>query len=306
MSLESPAGGGTDELDPVTTTREQISRAIEHLLHLKRGLVDFLLYPKRIITVSFPIEMEDGSVRTFQGYRVLHNRVIGPGKGGIRYHPEVSLEEVQALAALMTWKCALTRVPFGGAKGGVVCDPKSLSPTELRRITRRYITELGDNIGPHTDIPAPDLYTDEQTMAWIYDTYDVMHPGRNNLPVVTGKPLEIGGSEGRSEATAQGCLYATQRYLALSPVAGRSNLDGARVAIQGFGKVGGIAARLFREAGANIVAVSDSQEGSMPMGRVASIPWPLRPTRLSTGVSSACRARAPSPTTNCSPWSAMS
>ena len=154
--------------------------------------------------------MDDGSVKTFRGYRVLHNRVLGPGKGGIRYHPDVYKEEVQALATLMTWKNALVGVPFGGAKGGVACDPKTLSETELRRITRRFITELGNNIGPHTDIPAPDLYTTEQTMAWIYDTYEVLNPGRNNLPVVTGKPLDIGGSLGRPEATGRGCLYSTQ------------------------------------------------------------------------------------------------
>ena len=128
-------------------------------------------------------------MQTFHGYRVLHNRVLGPGKGGIRYHPEVTEREVAALAALMTWKCAIVKVPFGGAKGGVICDPKALTETDLRRITRRFIHELGDNIGPHTDIPAPDLYTNEQTMAWIFDTYDLLHPGSNNRPVVTGKPL---------------------------------------------------------------------------------------------------------------------
>lgn len=256
-----PAASLAAELDPVSITRRQIGRATGHLQTLKRGLIDFLLHPKRTISVAFPVEMEDGSVQTFLGYRVLHNRVQGPGKGGIRYHPQVSLEEVTALAALMTWKCALIRVPFGGAKGGVVCDPKALSATDLRRITRRYITELGENIGPNTDIPAPDLYTNEQTMAWIYDTYDVLHPGRNNLPVVTGKPLEIGGSEGRYEATARGCLFATERFLEQVPLAGRRNLQGARVAVQGFGQVGAVAARLFREAGAVILAVSDSQGG---------------------------------------------
>jgi len=254
VQLEQP-----EALDPYPNSRQQFERAYSHLQGLKKGLIDFLNSPKRTVSVCFPIELEDGSVETFHGYRVLHNRVLGPGKGGIRYHPDLTLGEVRFLAALMTWKCSLLRIPFGGAKGGVVCDPKSLSETELRRITRRYITELGNNIGPFTDIPAPDLYTNEQTMAWIFDTYDVLNPGRDNRPVVTGKPLELGGSQGRREATAQGCLYATERFLELSPLPGLNAIEGARVAIQGMGEVGGGAARLFQEAGARIMAVSDSQ-----------------------------------------------
>jgi glutamate dehydrogenase/leucine dehydrogenase len=246
-------------LDPYRISRQQFERAYIHLQDMKKGLIDFLSSPKRTVSVCFPIELEDGSVETFHGYRVLHNRVLGPGKGGIRYHAGLTLGEVRFLAGLMTWKCSLLRVPFGGAKGGVICDPKSLSETELRRITRRYITELGDNIGPFTDIPAPDLYTSEQTMAWIFDTYDVLNPGRDNRPVVTGKPLELGGSPGRREATAQGCLYATERFLELASLPGLEAIEGARVAIQGMGEVGSGAARLFSEAGARIVAVSDSQ-----------------------------------------------
>jgi glutamate dehydrogenase (NAD(P)+) len=187
--------------------------------------------------------------------------VRGPGKGGIRYHPDVTLDEVRALAAWMTWKCAVIDVPFGGAKGGVACNPKELSEPDLRKLTRRYISDLGDLIGPHTDIPAPDVYTDARTMAWIYDTYAMMHPGRNNLPVVTGKPLDLGGSHGRHEATARGCLFATQRALTRAVVPGLEQLDGARVVVQGFGNAGSIAARLFHEAGARIVAVSDSRGG---------------------------------------------
>ncbi len=205
--------------------------------------------------------MDDDSIRTFHGFRVLHSRARGPGKGGIRYHPSVTEHEVAALAALMTWKTALADVPFGGAKGGVICDTKKLSRNELRRITRRFVMELGDAIGPHTDIPAPDMYTDEQTMAWIYDTYDVMHPGRNNRAVVTGKPIKLGGSVGRDEATGRGCLYATVRFLEQGIVEGLDSLEGARVAIQGLGQVGGTAMRLFHEAGARIVAVSDSSGG---------------------------------------------
>jgi glutamate dehydrogenase (NAD(P)+) len=205
--------------------------------------------------------MDDNSVRTFHGFRVLHNNARGPGKGGIRYHPDVSAHEVSALAALMTWKTAIAGVPFGGAKGGVICDPKNLSRGELRRITRRFVIELGDDIGPHTDIPAPDMYTNEQTMAWIYDTFDMMHPGQNNRAVVTGKPLELGGSVGRAEATGRGALLATRRLLRRGMVPGLDSLDGARVAIQGLGQVGAIAMRLFHEAGACIVAVSDSSGG---------------------------------------------
>lgn len=250
-----------DELSPTRISDEQFSRAAAHLDRLKRGLVDFLRFPKRSIAVNFPVEMDDGSVRTFHGYRVLHNNVFGPGKGGIRYHPEVDEAEITALAALMTWKCALVGLPFGGAKGGVACDTKQLSETELRRITRRFISELGENIGPYTDVPAPDLYTNQQTMAWIFDTYDILHRGRNNRAVVTGKPLELGGSPGRAEAVGRSCLYVTERVLSLLEEAELPTLQDARVVVQGFGQVGRVAARLFHEAGARVVAVSDSQGG---------------------------------------------
>ncbi len=236
----------------------QFMRCSELIDGLKQGLVDFFLKPKRLLTVSFPIEMDDGSVRSFQGFRCMHSNILGPGKGGVRYHPQVSAEKTALLASLMTWKCALIDVPFGGAKGGIVCDVKQLSEGELRRITRRYISELGDNIGPYTDVPAPDLYSNEQTMAWIYDTYQALHPGRNNLPVVTGKPLDLGGSVGRTEATGRGCLIATRHFLALHPVRGHGTLDGMTVAVQGFGNVGAVAADAFREAGARVIAVSDS------------------------------------------------
>ena len=253
----APAG----ELDPARIIHAQFQRAQRHLDHIERDLVEVLRLPRRTITINMPVEMDDGRTQSFVGYRVLHNRLLGPGKGGIRFHPDVSLDEVAALAALMTWKCALVRVPFGGAKGGVTCNPKALSTREKRRITRRFIAELGDNIGPYTDIPAPDLYTDSQTMAWVYDTFDNMHPGENNLPVVTGKPLEIGGSEGRSEATGRGCVIAAERVLALGAVPGLSEVGGARVAIQGYGEVGRVAARLLHERGARIIAISDSRGG---------------------------------------------
>ena len=238
-----------------------LQRAMAYLEPLQNGMTKALRYPRRVISVTFPIEMDDDSIEIFQGYRVVHNRTLGPGKGGIRFHPEVDLDEVSALASLMTWKCALVEVPFGGAKGGVSCDPKNLSEGELRRITRRFISELGDNIGPHIDIPSPDLYTDEQTMSWVYDTYDVMHQGNNNRAVVTGKPLLLGGSEGRREATARGCVDVTEHFLCKGLVPGLTELTGARIAIQGFGNVGAVAAQLFQEAGAKIIALSDSQGG---------------------------------------------
>jgi glutamate dehydrogenase (NAD(P)+) len=250
-----------EDLNPFHIAAQQFDQAAAHLPHLKRGLIDFLKRPARTAIVEFPVELADGSVRSFTGYRVLHSSVRGPGKGGIRFHPAVTLDEVRALAAWMNWKCAVIDVPFGGAKGGVCCNPKELSESDLRRITRRYVSDLGDLIGPHTDIPAPDVYTSAQTMAWIYDTYAMMHPGRNNLPVVTGKPLDIGGSHGRNEATARGCLFACQRALARGVVPGRKDVRGARVVVQGFGNAGAIAARLFEEAGARIVAVSDSGGG---------------------------------------------
>ena len=257
----SESGPDGENLDPVFISEQQFNLAARHIRGLKRGLIDFLKKPKRLNIVNFPIELDDGSVETFHGYRVVHNRVFGPGKGGIRYHPDVTIEEVISLAKLMTWKCALVDIPFGGAKGGIVCNPKSLSERELRRITRRFTAEMSDVFGPHTDIPAPDLYTNEQTMAWIFDTYDVLHPGQNNRPVVTGKPAEMGGSCGRYEATGYGCMYATRRFLSKALLPEQQEIAGARVVIQGFGDVGRVAASAFCREGARILAVSDSQGG---------------------------------------------
>ncbi len=250
-----------ESLDLFVNATQQFERALTWVDGIKEGIIDFLLNPKRTIHVRFPVYMDDDSIKTFHGFRVLHNEVRGPGKGGIRYHPDVTEAEVAALAAFMTWKTAVVDIPYGGAKGGVVCDPKKLSRDELRRITRRFVSELGDNIGPYTDIPAPDVYTNAQTMAWIYDTYDLMHPGDNNLAVVTGKPIEIGGSLGRDEATARGSWYATEQMLRRKGVPGLETLEGARVAIQGYGNAGSVAARLFHDAGASVVAVSDSRGG---------------------------------------------
>ena len=250
-----------ESLDLLVNATQQFERALTWVDGIKKGIIDFLINPKRTAHVRFPVHMDDGTTRTFHGFRVLHSDMRGPGKGGIRYHPDVTEAEVSALAAFMTWKTAVVDIPYGGGKGGVVCDPKNLSRRELRQITRRFVAELGDLIGPHTDIPAPDVYTNAQTMAWIFDTYDRMHPGGNNLAVVTGKPLEIGGSLGRDEATARGSWYATEQLLRRGAVPGMDTLDEARVAVQGFGNAGSAAARLFHDAGALITAVSDSRGG---------------------------------------------
>jgi glutamate dehydrogenase/leucine dehydrogenase len=261
MKTCSAPAGEPEDLDPVRISEQQFERALCHIRGIKRGLIDFLRKPKRVTVVNFPVELDDGSVESFQGYRVVHNRVFGPGKGGIRFHPDLTMDEVTFLAKLMTWKCALVNLPFGGAKGGVACDTKILSEKELRRITRRFTSELYDVIGPHKDIPAPDLYTSEQTMAWVFDTYDVLHPGYNNRPVVTGKPVEMGGSYGRGEATGTGCMYAAKRFLSRGLIPERQELAGASVVIQGYGEVGSVAAHAFSREGARIIGVSDSQGG---------------------------------------------
>ena len=252
-----------EDLNPHHVARTQFDLAAPFTGDLNGwgGMAEWLFEPEKTVSVVIPAELDDGYVHTFTGYRVVHNTVRGPGKGGIRFHPNVDESEVKALATWMTWKCALVDVPFGGAKGGVSCDPTTLSRDEKRRITRRFIAALGDNIGPHTDIPAPDIYTDAQTMAWIYDTYHMMHPGQNCLPVVTGKPLDLGGIPGRSTATARGVYFVTEHALEIGGVDGLESLEGARVAIQGFGNAGRHAARIFNDAGAVIVAVSDTRGG---------------------------------------------
>jgi len=226
------------------------------MLGLKRGVRDLLAHPKRELTVNFPVKLEDGSVRVFTGYRVHHTTVPGPTKGGIRYHPDVTLNEVRALAMWMTWKCAVVGLPYGGAKGGVICNPKELSLPELEHLTRRYATEISMLIGPESDIPAPDVGTNPQIMAWIMDTYS-MHRGYSVPAVVTGKPISIGGSQGRIEATGRGVTIVareTARHLGVP-------LAGARVIVQGYGNVGSIAAQLLHEQGCKIVAASDSGGG---------------------------------------------
>jgi glutamate dehydrogenase (NAD(P)+) len=225
-------------------------------LKLSDDLRAILSEPKRELIVHFPVRMDNGSIRMFTGFRVQHNVNRGPAKGGIRYDAQVTLDEVKALAMWMTWKCAVVDIPYGGAKGGVICNPKELSNAELERLTRRYATEISLLIGPHSDIPAPDVNTNPQVMAWIMDTYS-MHAGYTVPAVVTGKPLAIGGSEGRVEATATG--VAAMVEMAARDM--RMSLEGARVAVQGFGNAGSIAAKLLHKKGCRIVAVSDTGGG---------------------------------------------
>lgn len=225
-------------------------------LGLDRDLIELLKLPKRSLVVSVPCKMDDGTVKVFVGYRVQHSEARGPYKGGIRYHPNVSLEEVTALAMLMTWKCAVVDVPYGGAKGGVACDPKRMSMAELERVTRRYTSMIYDVIGPYRDVPAPDVYTDQQTMAWILDTYSQIK-GYLVPEIVTGKPIHLGGSEGRAESTGRGVAICAREAAKVK----RIKMKGATVVVQGAGNAGGNAALTLHEMGCKIVAMSDSSGG---------------------------------------------
>jgi len=225
-------------------------------LHIDPRFLDLIKLPRRSVIVQLPVQMDNGTFKMFTGYRVQHSIMRGPAKGGIRYHPDVSLDEVQALAAWMTWKCAVVGIPFGGAKGGVACDPEKMSRGELERLTRRYTADLMDEIGPEKDVPAPDVNTNSQTMAWIMDTYS-MHARHTVTSVVTGKPIELGGSRGRREATGRGVLFCVQeaaKHLKL-------NLRGAKIAVQGFGNVGSVAADLLAKEGSKIIAATDVHGG---------------------------------------------
>ena len=241
--------------NPYELARQQL-RQVGETFAIDPNLINVLEQCKKSVEVSIPVSMDDGSVNVYSGYRVTHNIARGPSKGGIRYHPAVTRDEVKALAMWMTWKCALMGLPFGGAKGGVVVDPKQLSRRELERLTRRFTSEIINEIGPEKDIPAPDVGTDESVMAWIFDTYS-MNKGHSVLGVVTGKPLAIGGSLGRREATARGALYCLADALAEES----KRIDGLRVAVQGAGTVGGGLARMLTEEGATVVAISDSRGG---------------------------------------------
>jgi glutamate dehydrogenase (NAD(P)+) len=245
-----------ESLNPFEISQRQFDTAAEKI-GLDDGMREVLRNPKRQLIVSIPTLMDDGSVKVFEGFRVQHNIARGPAKGGIRYHPKVTLDEVKALASWMTWKCATVNIPYGGGKGGVTCDPKRMSRGELERMTRRYASEISIIIGPDRDIPAPDVYTDSQTMAWIMDTYS-MTMGYSSLGVVTGKPMSMGGSAGRNEATARGTLFCIREACQVI----RRPLRGATVAVQGYGNAGAIASRLLRDDGARVVAVSDSKGGS--------------------------------------------
>ncbi len=252
-----PAEGSNiqKELNPLANAERQFDEAASRL-NLTEGIKEFIKRPRRATIVSLPVVMDDGSLQVFTGYRVQHSITRGPAKGGIRYHPDVTLDEVEALAAWMTWKCAVVNIPFGGGKGGVVCDPGRMSKAELERLTRRYAADLSDLFGPESDVPAPDVNTNAQVMAWIVDTYS-MHERRTEYAVVTGKPLEVGGSAGRREATGRGVLFCVRdacRHLEIP-------IPGARVAVQGFGNVGSVSADLLAKDGAKIVAVSDVTGG---------------------------------------------
>jgi glutamate dehydrogenase (NAD(P)+) len=242
-------------INPADMAMKQVEMAAKHL-DLDAGILEKIKYTQKDIIVHFPVKMDDGNVRVFTGYRIQHNDARGPFKGGLRYHPDVDLDEVRALAMWMTWKSAVVNIPFGGAKGGVACDPREMSMGELERMTRRFTWEISSFIGPERDIPAPDVYTNPQVMAWIMDTYSI-RKGYAVPGVVTGKPIALGGSVGRLEATAKG-LFVTAleaaKHLNLP-------IESARVAIQGAGNVGGLAARFFDRAGAKVIAISDSKGG---------------------------------------------
>jgi len=241
--------------NPLDAARQQLGVTVE-LLGLDAGIHEVLKQPKRALIISLPVKMDDGTVKVFSGCRVQHNDARGPFKGGVRYHPDVTLDEITALAMLMTWKCAVADIPYGGAKGGVCCNPKEMSNGELERLTRRYATMILDLIGPYRDVPAPDVYTDEQTMAWIMDTYSLFK-GYSVPESVTGKPLILGGFKQREEATAMGVVFCIREAVKRMRMKAKDSL----VAVQGFGSVGWNTARILHEQGYRVVAVSDSRGG---------------------------------------------
>lgn len=243
------------QVNPYDMALQQFDHVAD-LLKLDAGIADILRHPQRELIVHFPVKLDDGSTRVFTGFRVHHNISRGPAKGGLRFDKALNIDEVRALAMWMTWKCAVVGIPFGGAKGGVICDPKSMSMSELERLSRRFATEISVLMSPDRDIPAPDVNTNPQIMAWIMDTYS-MHAGHSVTGVVTGKPLSVGGSEGRNEATGRGVLYTIEEAIRRQ---GKS-LDGLTAVVQGFGNVGSVSAKLLQEAGARVVAVSDSRGG---------------------------------------------
>nr|BCX01471.1 MAG: glutamate dehydrogenase [Bacteroidota bacterium] len=254
-SVYQEPGPPLDRENPFESMMRRFDVAAQ-ILNLEPGIYEFLKTPTKIVITAVPVIMDDGSLKVFEGYRVIHSDILGPSKGGIRYAPDVTLDEVKALAAWMTWKCAIMDIPFGGAKGAVRCDPSKMSPGEIERLTRRYTANLIDVFGPDTDIPAPDLNTNEQIMAWIMDTYS-MHARRTVTAVVTGKPLVLGGSRGRREATGRGVMTVT--LAAMEKLGLRAHQS--RVAVQGFGNVGSVSALLLHQQGCKIVAISDITGG---------------------------------------------
>jgi len=255
QSLEAKPLNPAETLNPFEIAVKQFNTAADYL-NLDISMRKVLSNPRRALIVAIPVRMDDGTINVYEGYRVQHNIARGPAKGGVRYHMNVTLDEVKALASWMTWKCAVVNIPFGGGKGGVICDPQKMSRNEVERMSRRYFAEIISMVGPEKDIPAPDVNTNPQVMAWFMDTYS-MTVGYTALGVVTGKPLAVGGSQGRNEATARGVLVTVAEAMKKTG----SNLVGSSVAIQGFGNVGSNSAKLFHQAGAKVVAVSDVTGG---------------------------------------------
>jgi glutamate dehydrogenase (NAD(P)+) len=254
--MSESTNSSVTKINPFEVALEQLDEAAK-LIKLDNGMHKILAHPKRVLTVSVPTRMDNGEIAVFTGFRSQHNDARGPYKGGIRYHPQVTIDEVKALSMWMTWKCAIAEIPYGGGKGGIICNPKEMSEGELERMTRRYAYAISDIIGPHTDIPAPDVYTGGKEMAWIMDTYSALKGNFVQPELITGKPLAIGGSLGRNEATGRGLSFTVREAAKKLKI----NMKTATVAVQGFGNAGQFAAQLIEEQGAKIIAVSDSQGG---------------------------------------------
>jgi glutamate dehydrogenase (NAD(P)+) len=254
--LETAKGSTASTINPFEVALKQLDEAAK-LIKLDKGLHQVLASPKRVLTVSLPVKMDNGEIRVFTGYRSQHNDARGPYKGGIRYHPQVTIDEVKALSMWMTWKCAVADIPYGGGKGGIICNPKEMSDGELERMTRRYAYAIADIIGPHTDIPAPDVYTGGKEMAWIMDTYSALKGNFVQPEIITGKPIAIGGSLGRNEATGRGLAFTVREAARKLKI----NMKAATVAVQGFGNAGQFASQFVEEQGAKVIAASDSRGG---------------------------------------------
>ncbi len=254
--LETAKGSTASTINPFEVALKQLDEAAK-LIKLDKGLHQVLASPKRVLTVSLPVKMDKGEIRVFTGYRSQHNDARGPYKGGIRYHPQVTIDEVKALSMWMTWKCAVADIPYGGGKGGIICNPKEMSDGELERMTRRYAYAIADIIGPHTDIPAPDVYTGGKEMAWIMDTYSALKGNFVQPEIITGKPLAIGGSLGRNEATGRGLGFTVREAAKKLKI----NMKTATVAVEGFGNAGQFASQFVEEQGAKVIAASDSRGG---------------------------------------------